>query len=334
MKMLQKAAVRLAGGGLLALAACAAAMATEVSIDVATAYGSDNFHTRNLQQFAAEIKQLTGGQVHFRVHPGGSLLKPAEIYDGVRMGKAGAGEVIMSSLSKENVMFGIDSLPFIVSGYEDARHMWEVSRPVIQRLLRQNGLHLLYAVPWPPQNLYSRREIGTLKDFKGLNMRSYNPATERIAELVGATPVPIQSVDLPKAIAEERLDLMITSSSTGVETGAWSALKYYYKVSAWIPKNMVFMDRKLFDSFDAGTQKKITEAARVAEERGWRLSRESDLSAENQLAANKVRVSTIDFIIRSYLDRMGESLARDWLKKAGNDELSVLLKYTTERSAR
>ena len=334
MKALQRTVSRWAGIGALAFAACATAAGAEVGIDVATAYGADNFHTQNLRQFAEEVHQLTGGHIRFRIHHGGTLLKPAEIYNGVRTGKAGAGEVIMSSLSKENVMFGIDSLPFIVSGYDDARYMWEASRPAIDRLLRQNGLHLLYAVPWPPQNLYSRREILSLKDFKGLNMRSYNPATERIAELLGARPVPIQSVDLPKAIAEEKFDLMITSSSTGVETRAWTGLKHYYKVSAWVPKNMVFMDKKLFDRLSAETQKKIAEAARAAEERGWRLSHESNLNAESQLAANKVNVSTIDFIIRSYLDRLGESVAREWLKKAGNEELGVLLKYTTERSTR
>ena len=37
-------------------------------------------------------------------------------------------------------------------------------------------------------------------------------------------------------------------------------------------------------------------------------------------------------MIRSYLDRVGETVAREWLKKAGTTELQVLLKYTTERS--
>ncbi|WP_292936755.1 TRAP transporter substrate-binding protein [Noviherbaspirillum sp.] len=310
------------------------AQAGAVHVDLATAYGADNFHTRNLQQFADDTRKLTNGQVDFAIHAGGSLLKPTDIYAGVRMGKAGAGEVIMSSLSKEHVLFGIDALPFIVSGYEDARRLWAASRPAMEKLLHEQGLQLLYAVPWPPQNLYSRREIGTMKDFKGLSMRSYGPATERIAELIGARPMTIQAVDLEKAIAEEKLDLILTSSSTGVDTRAWTTLKHYYKVSAWIPKNMVFIDRKLYDGLDTRTREKLDEAARSAEERGWRLSQESNQSAENQLAANKVSVSTIDFIIRSYLDRLGETLAREWLKKAGNDELSVLLKYTTERSAR
>lgn len=163
-------------------------------------------------------------------------------------------------------------------------------------------------------------------------MRTYSPATERIAELIGARPMTIQVVDLAKAISDEKLDLMFTSSGTGVDTKAWTKLQHYYKVSAWIPKNIVFIQKKLFAKLDAPTRKKIADAAQVAEKRGWKLSQESDQVYENQLAANKINVSTLEPFIRKYLDRIGENLTREWLKRAGNEELSILLKYTTERS--
>ncbi|MGZ5800002.1 MAG: TRAP transporter substrate-binding protein [Burkholderiaceae bacterium] len=307
--------------------------AENVTIKVATAYSADNFQTQNLQHFADDVKNMTHGNVDLKIYPSGTLIKPAEIFEGVRSGKAEAGEVIMSSLTKENPMFGIDSLPFIVSGYSDAQHMWDVSRPAVEKLMAARGLKLLYAVPWPTQNLYANREIKTLKDFHGLTMRSYNSATIRIAELIGAKPVSIQVMDLTNAISDEKLDLMITSSWTGVDTKAWSKMRYYYKVSAWIPKNMVFINMKLFEKLDAETQKKIIVAAGVAEKRGWKLSQESDQSYENQLIANKVKVSTIEYTIRNHLDILGEKLAREWLKSAGPEELQVLLKYIIDRQA-
>lgn len=306
--------------------------AATVDVNVATAYAADSFQTQNLQQFADDVAKATGGQVRMKLHPAGTLLKPTEIFAGVRNGAAEAGEVIMSSLLKENPLFGMDSLPFIASGYDDARRMWEVSRPGIEKVLNERGLQLLYAVPWPPQNLYSRRAIETMADFRDLRMRVYNPASERISELIGAKPETIQLVDLPKAISEERLDLMLTSSWSGVDAKAWTKLKYYYKVNAWIPKNIVFINKKIFDKLDTETKKKLFEAARVAEQRGWKLSQSKDQDYENQLIANKINVSTIDPFIRNYLDRIGENLAREWLKQAGSEELHILLKYTTDRS--
>lgn len=303
-------------------------------IHMATAYGEDNFHTQNLQHYAEEVRKATGDKVVMRVHPAGSLIKPSAIYEGVRAGEAEGGEVIMSSLAKENPLFGMDALPFIVSGYEDARRMWEVSRAGIEQALDARGLKLLYAVPWPPQNLYSHNEIRSIGDFRGLRMRAYNPATERVAQLIRAKPVTIQVVNLAQAIEEGALDLMITSSGTGVETRAWTRLGYYYKVNAWIPKNVVFLRTAIFNKLDAASRSTLLRLARQAEERGWKLSEISDRDYEALLAAKKINVSTMDFFIRQYLDRIGENLAREWLKEAGHDELKVLLKYTTDRSMR
>jgi TRAP-type C4-dicarboxylate transport system substrate-binding protein len=267
-----------------------------------------------------------------KVHPAGSLLKPARIFPGVLAGEAEGGEVIMSSLSRQDPVFGMDALPFIVSGYADARRMWKISRPLVEKAMKKYGLVLLYAVPWPPQNLYSRVPIESFESFKGMRIRTYNPATDRIAQLVHATPVKIEVVNLQKAIADGQLDMMITSSWTGVETQSWSTLRYYYRVSAWIPKNMVFIREKVFDALDAQTRQQMMRLAQVAEERGWRMSQNSDEGYENQLAAHKVNVSTMEFFNREYLDRIGETLAREWLKRAGPDELKMLLQYTTSRS--
>lgn len=304
----------------------------QVSINVATAYAADNFHVQNLQRFADDLSAATGGRLHAKIHAAGSLLRPEQIFAGVQEGKAEAGEVMMSSLSKDIPLFGIDALPFIVSGYDDALRMWEASRAGVDKALHDRGLQLLYAVPWPPQNLYSVGPINSMREFKGLRMRSYNPAIERIAELVGARPVTIQAIDLAPAIKDGRLDLMFTSSATGVETKAWTRLQYYYRVNAWIPKNVVFVNKKTFDKFDADTQKAILEVAKRAEQRGWKMSQQSAQDFENQLAANKINISNVDPFIRGYLDRIGENLAREWLKQAGSEELKILLKYTTDRS--
>lgn len=169
-----------------------------------------------------------------------------------------------------------------------------------------------------------------MQGFKGMRMRSYSPAIERISNLIGAQLVAIQLTDVSRAIAEEKIDLVLTSSQTGVETKVWSKLQYFYKVNAWIPKNVVFINKKVFDGLDAGARIKLLDAARLAEERGW--SQGIDREYEIKLMENKVHVGLIDPYIRRYLERIGENHAREWLKHAGHDALTILLKVTTERS--
>ena len=321
-------AMLLAGGLLVGSSALA------MDIQLASSYSDANFHTKNLQLFASDVSTATAGKVLIKVSPNGTLLAPGKIFAGVREGKAQAGEVIMSSLSVQHPVFGMDALPFIVSSYGEALRMWDASRVVVEKTLAGQGLQLLYAVPWPPQNLYAAKPLTSAMNFKGARMRVYNPATKRIAELSGAVPATIESVNLEKAIAAQSLDLMITSSATGVDTKAWTGLGYYYRVNAWIPKNVVFMNAAAFNQLDGESRKQLLAAARAAEVRGWKMSEDSNTEAESQLAKNNIKIAPIDPYMRIYLDRMGEGLTREWLHQADKEESLILLKYVTERPVR
>ena len=321
----------------LLLLASIRANAETIELKLATAYATDNFQTQNIQKFSDDVKNTTRGGVDIGIYPAGELLKPAQIFDGVRAGStAQAGEIIMSSQATQDVLFQVDSLPFFVSDYEDALRLWQLSRPAIEKVLDERGIVFLYAVPWPPQNLYSDRPINSMADFKGLKMRSYNTTTERVAQIIGASPITIQAVELAKAIADKKIDLMLTSSSTGVDSKAWSSMKHYYKVNAWIPKNIVFINRTVFAKLSLDHQKKILAAAAEAETRGWKLCKEKDAEFEAQLVSHGITVTSIDPLIRNKLDRAGEQLMREKLKtisaKDARALAQILIEYTIKKS--
>ncbi|MDK7179110.1 hypothetical protein QP445_16960, partial [Micrococcus luteus] len=68
-----------------------------------------------------------------------------------------------------------------------------------------------------------------------MRMRAYSPQTERLAQLSGAVPTQIEATDVAQAFSTGRVNAMITSSSTGVNSAAWDFLKYYYDVQAFLP---------------------------------------------------------------------------------------------------
>jgi len=169
-----------------------------------------------------------------------------------------------------------------------------------------------------------------------MRMRNYSAATERIAQIVGATPVKIEVLDLANAIADKKIDMMLTSSWTGGDTKAWNGMKYYYKVNAWIPKNIVFINKGVFAKLGAGTQKKMMAAAQQAEKRGWQLCREKDSEFEAQLVSHNMQVSGIDPYVRNFLDSAGEKLAREYLKNGAPEDAQslaqILVEYALERA--
>lgn len=317
----------------LVLAALAAAPAAhaETHWKLATGYRADTFHTRNIAQFAQEVEQATQGALRIEVHANNALAKLGDIPQAVREGKAQAGETIMTSLVADMPIAGADAVPFVVRSYADARRMWDLQRPVMDVHFARQGLKALYAVPWPPQGLFTVAPVRTTADFKGTRMRTYNPATVRIAEMVGAIPVDVPMVEVNKALEAGRLDSMITSALTGVENEVWGQLRHYYGIDAWFPKNIVFVNAKAFDALPQAVQQALTKAAADAEARGWLQSQSIANESLAQLQRKGIKVDHPTAELGAELKRLGEKFSREWVQSVGNEANKIFIPYYFQR---
>ena len=295
--------------------------------DMPTAYPASNFHTENIAQFAADVDKATGGKLKITIHANASLFKAPEIKRAVQTDQAQIGEILISAYSNEDPVFGTDSIPFLATSYADAAKLWNASRKALQDRFAKQGMRVLYAVPWPPQGIYSNKPIATLADMKGLKMRTYNPATSRIAELAGAQPVTIQAAELAQAMATGAVNANITSGATGYDSKAWEQVKYFYDAQAWLPKNVVFVNDKSFNALDKPTQGALLKAATDAELRGWKVSEEKTKWYLEQLAKNGMTVAPPSPALESDLKKIGETMTADWIKQAGPDGQAIVDAY-------
>ncbi|WCM91551.1 TRAP transporter substrate-binding protein [Acidovorax sp. NCPPB 2350] len=295
--------------------------------DLATAYPTTNFHTENLAQFTREVEAATGGRLRITVHANASLFKANEIKRAVQGGQAPAGEILLPHFENENPVFGVDGIPFLATSYADSRRLYDAQRPVLEKLLGAQGLRLLYAVAWPPQGIFSRKEINSAADLRGTPWRAYSPATARLAELIGAQPVTIQAAELAQAMASGAVDSMMSSGSTGYDSRIYESIRYYYDTQAFLPKNAIIVSRKAFDALDRPAQDALLKAAADAEARGWQLSAEKDDWYKKALADKGMKILLPPARLTADLRQMGDTMLADWLKKAGPDGEAIIAAY-------
>jgi TRAP-type C4-dicarboxylate transport system substrate-binding protein len=291
------------------------------------AYPASNYHSENLVWFAEEIKNRTDGKLEITVHPGASLFKAPEIKRAVATGQAQIGEVLISIHENEDPVFGLDTIPFLTSGFADAHKLWQAQKPVIAKKLDSQGLSLLYAAPWPAQGLYAKKEINSVEDLKGLKMRAYNVGTTRIAELAGAQAVTVQAAELPQALATGTVNAFMTSGATGFDSKAWETMSHFYDLQGWQPKNVVIMNKAAFGTLPKDQQDAIINAAAGAEERIWKIAPEKQQYFLEQLSGKGMKVQAPSDQLTAGLKKMGAQLTEDWLKKAGADGKAVLDAY-------
>ncbi len=322
MRSFTRLALALAGAMTLALPAAA-----QTKWNLPAAYPADNFHTENLAQFAKDVADATGGQLQITIHANASLFKAPEIKRAVQTGQAQIGEVLMSIHENEDPLYGVDVVPFLATSFGQARKLWEAQKPVLEKKLAAQGLVLLYAVAWPPQGIYAKKDINTVDDMKGLKWRSYNVGTSRIAEIVGAQGVTIQAAELPQALATGVVNAFMSSGATGYDSKVWESLTHFYDTQAWLPKNMIIVNKAAFDGLDKPAQEAIAKAAKAAEERGWKVSQEKTTWYTDQLAAKGMKVLPPSPELKTGFQKVGEQLTADWLKKAGPDGQAVVDAY-------
>jgi TRAP-type C4-dicarboxylate transport system substrate-binding protein len=309
---------------LLGAALVSSAALAQTKWDMPTPYAATNFHTENIAQFATEVEKATGGKLKIQVHANASLFKAPEIKRAVQGGQAQIGEILLSGYSNEDPIFGTDSVPFLATSYADAMKLWKIQRKYVEERFAKQGMVVLFAVAWPPQGIYSTKPLAAIADMKGLKMRAYNPATSRIAELAGAQPVTIQAAELAQAMATGAVNANITSGATGYDTKAWEVVKNYYDTQAWLPKNLVFANKKAFDALDKATQDALLKASADAEARGWKASEDKTSFYLAELKKNGMNVQAPSAQLKADFQKIGAQMTEEWLKTAGADGKAIV----------
>jgi TRAP-type C4-dicarboxylate transport system substrate-binding protein len=323
MRVPQLVAAMLLGGTTLAVSA-------QTKWDLPAAYPAANFHTENLVQFAGDVDKATGGKLKITVHANASLFKAPEIKRAVQGGQAQLGEILLANFQNEWQVFGADGLPFLADSYEESAKLYKAQKPLLEKKLGDQGMMLLYAVPWPPQGIYVKKPITSAADLKGVKWRAYSPATARIAELVGAQPVTVQAAELSQAMATGVVESYMSSGATGYDTKTYEHIKYWVDTQAWLPKNAVIMNKAAYDALDKTTQTTLLKAAADAETRGWALSKQKNGEYIDLLKKAGMTIAPPSPQLKADLKKVGDTMLKEWLEKAGPEGKQLVDAYNAK----
>jgi TRAP-type C4-dicarboxylate transport system substrate-binding protein len=294
---------------------------------MATPYPDGNFHTRNIRTFIEEVQAASGGQLAVQLNSNASLLPMPQIKNGVQRGQVQLGEILLTAYSNEDVFFDADAIPQLVTNFAEAKKLADLQKPFIEARLARQGLSLLYMVPWPPAGLYAQQPITTIEGLRGLRFRTFSPATNRFAAIVGAQPTLVQAAELAQAFATGVVQAQITSAQTGVDTSAWDYARVFTPLGFSMTKNAVMVNRRALEALPANVQQAIRAAAARAETRGYELSAEAQRSTEATLGSRGMQIvpPTPEFL--DGLRRVSTQMTNEWIERAGDDGKRLIEAY-------
>jgi TRAP-type C4-dicarboxylate transport system substrate-binding protein len=295
---------------------------------MATPYPDANFHTVNIREFVKEVEEGSGNRLSITLHTNASLLRMPEIKRGVQTGQVQMGEILLSAYGNEDPMFEVDGIPMLATNFTHGRVLAGLQRPFVQARLQRQGLTLLYMVPWPGGGFFTHERLDSIEGLRGTRFRAFNAATQRFAQLVGATPVLVQAAEVPQAFATGVANSMVTSAATGVDSQAWDFVRHFTPVGFTRTKNAVFCSTRALNALPANVQALIRGAAERAEQRGWDVAQEQERTRQEELARRGMIVTDPPSPrLMAELERIGETMVGEWLARAGEDGRRLIEAY-------
>jgi len=123
------------------------------------------------------------------------------------------------------------------------------------------------------------------------------------------------------------VNAFMSSGATGYDSKVWESLTHFYDTRAWIPRNVTFINKAALDSLDKPTQEAVLKAAKVAEERGWKLWENKTEWYHDEIKKKGMKVLQPSPELAAGFKKIGEQLTADWLKRSGAEGQAVIDAY-------
>ena len=252
--------------------------------DLSVPWSAQEFHTRNAERFARAVTKATAGAVQITVHPGAVLgLKGPESLRALGEGVVQMAEMPGTQQIGAAPILGLDSLPFLIADQTDLRRFDRLLRPVMEEVLAEHNVKLLYRVPWPNQNMFFNRPIRRLSDLEGLRMRTYDRLSSALVRNLGMQSVQMPLGDVVPALAAGGLDATMTSTTTAAAQRYWSFFDIILRTNHTWVSNMMAVNLDAWRKLSPDHRAAIGRVAAELEPDFWAVARADDRKQLNRL---------------------------------------------------
>jgi len=311
---------------LLLTAIAGSLFAGNVKMDLNAKYGANNFHTKGAVEFSSLVKDYSKGTVNITVHPGSALIKGNPL-KAVKDGTVAMTDMFIPFTSGGGKVFGISALPFIANSYEDAYKLYQLAKPAYEKTAKKWNQKLLYSVTWPASGFYSKKDVNSISDFKGLKTRTYDKNSASFINMAGGSAVALPWGEVYSSLRTGMVDSVVTSSSSGKDGKFWEVLDNYTKINYAYPLQAVTINLDYWNSLDKSQKEALTKAASQIEKSQWEAVKVEEKTALEELAKNGIKITEVSPELKKELDVIANDLLTKYLDGANSQIKTIFKEY-------
>lgn len=274
-----------------------------LTLTLANEYPATSLPGEGDTAFAKRVAELTTGKIEIRtVFDAKSGFKTVEQLAAVRDKKIDLGDHFAGALGSHDPIYLLSSLPFLTAGEEDARRLYALARPLYEAAFARANQKLLFATPWPPSGLWTKRAVNDLATVAALKLRTYDSTSSAVFTRLGASAVNISFSEAMGKINSGEVDAVLSSGDGGAGRKLWEFLNHFTAIEYATPLSLVTINLDVWNALDAASRSAIIQAAAETEALQWQRAKKRVEENYARMRENKMTiVPTMPVALRATL---------------------------------
>lgn len=167
----------------------------------------------SFKEFAAEVTEKTGGEIGFRIYPGGVMGDDRAMYRKMRVGQLHGGGFTMTGLADIVPDFRVMAIPFLFQSYEEIDAVSSQLQPLFKQRFAEKGLHFIAMTEVGFVYTFSNKSRVTIDDLRQAKTwtPSDDPLTAEFLESLGISPITLAIPDVLSSLQTGLIDTAFNS---------------------------------------------------------------------------------------------------------------------------
>lgn len=217
------------------------------------------------KEFAAEVTEKTGGEVAFRIYPGGVMGDDVAMYRKMRVGQLHGGGFTMTGISTVVPDFRVMAIPFYFNNYQEIDAVSAGLTPLFTDQFRKKGMELIAMTEVGFIYTMSTKPITNASDLR--KSTSWIPAGDPLAseflENLNITPVQLAIPDVTSSLQTGLIDTVYNSLYGSIVMQWFSKATYITDIPFAYAYGVFLIDKRKFDKLSKEHAKVLQDAAKT-----------------------------------------------------------------------
>ena len=224
---------------------------------------SGSVWTQQFEKFAADVTDKTGGEVAFRIYPGGVMGDDQAMYRKMRVGQLHGGGFTMTGIGKIVPDFRVVATPFLFDSYDEVDYVLQGLLPTFAERFREKKLELIAMTEVGFIYAMSTKPISTVAALQDSTnwVPSGDPVSMAFLSTLGISPVQLSIPDVLSSLQSGLVDTVYNSFYGSIILQWFTKAKYITDMPYGYAYGVFLLDGKAFGKLPEKYKKLIHAAA-------------------------------------------------------------------------